>query len=96
MPSNKLDFIISIYGLGLVMCSNSELLLNYEVVRHLVWLPGRGISPTQGLYLHTTAQHRKTRTHIHALRGIRTQNLSIQAAKILDRAATVIILFCIC
>jgi hypothetical protein len=33
---------------------------------HLVGLFGRGIIPTQGLYLHRTTQHRKTRTHIHA------------------------------
>jgi len=32
----------------------------------LVGVPGRGISPKQGLYLHTTTQHRKKRTYIHA------------------------------
>jgi hypothetical protein len=46
----------------------------------------------QGLYLHRTAQHRKTRKNIHALNGIRTHDPSIQAAKThsLDSMATVI------
>jgi hypothetical protein len=43
----------------------------------LVGLLGRGISPTQGLYLHRTAQHRKTRTHIHASSGIRARDPSV-------------------
>jgi len=47
--------------------------------RHLVGLLGRGISPTQGLYLHSTTQHRKTRTHIHASSGIRTPDPSVRA-----------------
>jgi hypothetical protein len=34
--------------------------LNY-VFRHMVGLLGRVISPSQGLYLHRTTQHRKTR-----------------------------------
>jgi hypothetical protein len=33
-----------------------------ELFRHMVGLLGRVISPSQGLYLHRTAQHRKTRT----------------------------------
>jgi hypothetical protein len=39
---------------------------------YLYLLLGRGISPSQGRYLHRRAQHRKTRTHIHASSGIRT------------------------
>jgi hypothetical protein len=32
----------------------------------MVGLLGRVISPSQGLYLHRTTQHRNTRTNIHA------------------------------
>jgi hypothetical protein len=39
------------------------------------------ISPSQGLYLHSTTQHRKTRTNIHALSGIRTHDPNNQPAK---------------
>jgi hypothetical protein len=38
----------------------------------LVGLLGRGIGPTQGLYLHSTTQYRKAQTHIHASIGNRT------------------------
>jgi hypothetical protein len=40
----------------------------------LVGSSGRGNSPTQGLYLHITPQHRKTRTKIYALSGLRTHD----------------------
>jgi hypothetical protein len=40
------------------------------------------ISPSQGLYLHRTTQHRKTRTNIHALSGIRTHDPSNQPATV--------------
>jgi hypothetical protein len=52
-----------------------------ELFRHLVGFLGRVISPSQGLYLHRTTQHRKTRTDIHALSGIRTHDPSNQPAK---------------
>jgi hypothetical protein len=57
----------------------------------MVGLLGRVISPSQGLYLHRTKQHRKTRTNIHALSGIRTHGPSNQPAKThaSDRTATV-------
>jgi hypothetical protein len=63
--------------------------LNY--FRHMVGLLGRVISPSQGLYLHRTTQHRKTRTNIHALSGIRTHDPSNLPAKThaSDRTATV-------
>jgi hypothetical protein len=48
---------------------------------HLLGLLGRGISPTQGLYLHRTTQHRKTRTNIHASSGIRTHDPSVRAVE---------------
>jgi hypothetical protein len=59
--------------------------------RQTVGLLGRVISPSQGLYLHRTTQHRKTRTNIHALSGIRTHDPSNQPAKThaSDRTATV-------
>jgi hypothetical protein len=40
----------------------------------MVGLLGRVISSLQGLYLHRTTQHRKTRTNIHALSGIWTRD----------------------
>jgi hypothetical protein len=62
-----------------------------ELFRHMVGLLGRVISPSQGLYLHRTTQHRKTRTNIHALSGIRAHDPSNQPAKThaSDRTATV-------
>jgi hypothetical protein len=63
--------------------------LNY--FRHMVGLLRRVISPSQGLYLHTTTQHRKTRTDIHNLSWTRTHDSSNQPAKThaSDRTATV-------
>jgi hypothetical protein len=57
----------------------------------MVGLLGRVISPSQGLYLHGTTQHRKTRTNIHALSEIRTHDPSNQPAKTQasDRTAAV-------
>jgi hypothetical protein len=62
-----------------------------ELFRHMVGLLGRVISPWQGLYLHRTTQHRKTRSNIHALIGIRTHDPSNHPAKThaSDRTATV-------
>jgi hypothetical protein len=45
-----------------------------DLFRHMVGLLGRVISPSQGLYLHRTTQHRKTRKNIHAMSGIRTHD----------------------
>jgi hypothetical protein len=57
----------------------------------MVGLLGRVISPSQGLYLHRTTQHKKAQTNIHAVSGIRTHNPSNQPAKThaSDRTATV-------
>jgi hypothetical protein len=62
-----------------------------ELFRHMVGLLGRVISPSQGLYLHRTTQHRNMRTNIHAFSGIRTHDPSDQPAKTRasDRTATV-------
>jgi hypothetical protein len=62
-----------------------------ELFRHMVELLERVISPSQGLYLHRTTQHRNTRTNIHALSGIRAHDPSNQPAKThaSDRTATV-------
>jgi hypothetical protein len=46
---------------------------------YLVGLLGRGISPTQDLYLHTEQHNTEKRTHIHALSGIRTPGPSVRA-----------------
>jgi hypothetical protein len=63
-----------------------------EQFRQMVGLLGRVISPSQGLYLHRTTQHRKTQRNIHALSRIRTLDPSNQPAKThtSDRTATVI------
>jgi hypothetical protein len=45
----------------------------FLILRQLVELLGRGISPSQGLYLH------KCR-HIHALSGIKTHDLHVQVS----------------
>jgi hypothetical protein len=50
-------------------------------IRHLIGLPGGGISPEQGTYLHRTTQHRKTQTHIHAPRRIRNCDPTVRAAE---------------
>jgi hypothetical protein len=62
-----------------------------ELFRHMIGLLGRVISPSQGLYLHRTTQHRKTLTNIHALSGIRNHDPNNQPAKTdaSDRTATV-------
>jgi hypothetical protein len=52
----------------------------HYLFRQMVGLLGRVISPSQGLYLHRTTQHRKTRTN-NALSGIRTYDPSNQPAK---------------
>jgi hypothetical protein len=47
-----------------------------------VELLGRGISPSQGQYLHTKQhKHRITHTDIHALSVIRTHNPSVRASE---------------
>jgi hypothetical protein len=49
----------------------------------------RGISPTQGRYLHLAAQNKKKKTN-NAVSGIRTHNVSLRAIKacVPDCAAT--------
>jgi hypothetical protein len=61
-----------------------------------VGLLGRGISPSQGRYLHTEKQERQNKhkhTDINASSGIQNHDLSVERAKnthALNRAATVI------
>jgi hypothetical protein len=52
-----------------------------ELYRQMLGPLGRVISPSQGLYLHRTTQHRKTRTNIHVLGGIRTHYPSNQGPR---------------
>jgi t-SNARE complex subunit (syntaxin) len=47
----------------------------------VVGLLGRGINPTQGIYLNKTIQHRKTQTHIHVSSGIRTHDPSVRSVE---------------
>jgi hypothetical protein len=56
-----INFKLGHHGLFRFRMLTSELMYLF---RQLVGLLGRGISPTQGLYLHRITQHRKTRTHI--------------------------------
>jgi hypothetical protein len=58
-----------------------------DLLKHMVGLFGRVISPSQSLYPHRTTQHRKPRINIHALSGIRTSVRAIKA-RASDRAAT--------
>jgi hypothetical protein len=67
-----------------------------ELFRHTVGLLGRVINPSQGLYLHRTTQHRKTRTNIHALSGIRTHDPSNQPAKTHASDCTATVTGCEC
>jgi hypothetical protein len=61
-------------------------------LKHLVGLLGRAIGPSQGLYLHKTAQYRQTRSNICVFSGIRTHDSILRTIKThaVDRAATVI------
>jgi hypothetical protein len=64
-----------------------------NIFRHMVGLHGRVISPSQGLYLHRTTQHRKTRTNINASSGIRTCDPVYERsrpARPLDRRSNVV------
>jgi hypothetical protein len=95
-PSSWTQLIIDVFFSPVALQSLKDLRrLTYrrflELFRHMVGLLGRAISPLQGLYLHRTTQHRKTRTNIHTLRGIRTHDTSNQPAKThaSDRTATV-------
>jgi hypothetical protein len=60
------------------------------IYTHSVGLLGRGISPSQGRYLHTGQHKHRINAHIdiHALSGIRTHDPSVRASE--DRAAIVI------
>jgi hypothetical protein len=55
-------------------------LLNLAL-RHTTGLLGRGVGPSQDLYLHRTPQHIKMRTNVHALSGPRTHDPSTQSGK---------------
>jgi hypothetical protein len=49
-----------------------------------VWILGRGISMSQGLYLHTEQHKHRINTHntdIHALSGIRTHDPNVRASE---------------
>jgi hypothetical protein len=93
LPREKCFFLFIIINLkvGHMACSNSEskLLKFINLFGRLVGLLGREFSPMQGVYLHRTTQHRKTRTHTHASSGIRTHDSTVTAVEdsALDRAA---------
>jgi len=59
---------------------------------HLVGLLGPRIGTTQGLYLHRTTQHRKTRTHTSVPRAGFEPTIPVfewpKAVRALDSAAT--------
>jgi hypothetical protein len=54
-----------------------RIILKFKSYRESVGLLGRGISPTQGWYLHGTTQTEQKQTDIRASRGIRTHDPSI-------------------
>jgi hypothetical protein len=55
-------FIYNISGSTVLIRTRASSHMRFlELFRHMVWLLGRVISPSQGLYLHRTTQHRKTR-----------------------------------
>jgi hypothetical protein len=62
--------------LRITTCSLFQFRIISEIMNHrqTVGLLGRVISSSQGLYLHTTTQHRKARTSIHDLSGIRNRD----------------------
>jgi hypothetical protein len=86
--NNNNNKLLLVRPCGLFQFRTTSEIMNQ--LRHMVGLIERVISPSQGLYLHRTTQHRKTRKNIHALSGIRTHDPSIQEAKThaLDLAAT--------
>jgi len=79
--------------LCLLACFISELTSETLNPCRYLWLGffGDGIDPSQNLYLHRTAQERKSRTYIHASNGIRNDDPSVEQFKIIgasDCAAT--------
>jgi hypothetical protein len=52
---------------------------SFSIYRESVRFLRRGISPSQGRFLHTEQQREYTRTNIHTLSGIRTLDPSIRA-----------------
>jgi hypothetical protein len=92
MLSRPADTFIYFCGSTVIIRTRASSHMRFlELFKHTVGLLGRVISPSQGLYLHRTTQHRNTRTNIHALSGIRTHDPSNQPAKThaSDRTATV-------
>jgi hypothetical protein len=75
-------FFFRFYVLGIVACFNTEVLLT--VWKSLDEWSARRVLPKR------TAQHRITRTDIHASGGIRTYDSRAAKTHALDRAATVI------
>jgi transketolase N-terminal domain/subunit len=67
------------HGLGPLACSKTE--LTSETMNISTGLLGLGIGPLQGICLHRTAQHKKTRTYSHVSSGIQTQDPSIRAVQ---------------
>lgn len=49
--------------------------------RHLVGLLGQEISPSQGIYLQKTAQHRRELANMYALSGVWTHDPNVRAIK---------------
>jgi hypothetical protein len=51
-------------------------------IGNLVGLLWWGIGPSQGLCLHRTAQHQKTRAYTHAMSGIRSHDPTVRAVQV--------------
>jgi hypothetical protein len=82
MRTFLLQFLFLLLPLSHRACVKRFVSLQFLNITQSVGLLGRGIRPTQGLYLHRTTQtQNKTLTNIHALSGIRNHDPSVRAAE---------------
>jgi hypothetical protein len=70
-----------LYGLGLVACSISELLLKLWIISTIGKTPWKGNQPHARPLRPQDNTTQKAKTNFHAVRGIRAHDFSIQAIK---------------
>jgi hypothetical protein len=76
------DFVLKQHALLSVCFHDCILMRDFGTVfRQSVGFLGRGIGLSRGLYLHGTAQHRKTRRKVRASSGFGTHDPSFKAMK---------------
>jgi hypothetical protein len=85
-PSRFRLFADFFYLLRMRPCDLFQFRITSEIINHwyMVGLLGRVISSSEGLYLHRTTQHRKTRTNIRAF----SESVRALKARTSDRTAT--------